>query len=129
MNLGYIKVGAISPQIKVADVEFNLSSIKKGIDLAIEKGVKVLVFPELCLTGATIGDLFYSKTLLDRAKDALIKMAEYTSGKNLLVFVGLPLQVDGAIYNVCAGVSDGTILGIVPKSFISPEAEIGIIPS
>lgn len=118
MSLGYIKVGAISNEIKVGDVNFNLSSIKKAIDLACEDEVKVLVFPELCLTGSTLGDLYYSKTLLDSAKKALIEVAKYTANKNILVFVGLPIFVQSLIYNVVVGVCDGKVLGIVPKTYM-----------
>ena len=118
MNLDYVKVGCYSNEVKVGDTDFNLQSIKNGIDLAVSEKVKVLLFPELSLTGSTAGDLFYSSTLLDNAKDALLGVAKYTKGKNILVFVGLPLRVEGLIYNVCAGVSDGMVLGIIPKTYM-----------
>ena len=118
MNLGYVKVGACTPEIKVADVEFNLQSIKKGIDVALNKGVHLVTFPELCVTGYTAGDLFYSDTLLAAAKRALVDIAKYTTGKNIIVFVGAPVKKDGLIYNVCVGISDGVILGVVPKSYL-----------
>lgn len=117
MDFGFVKIATFSPEIKVADVDFNVNSIKNGIDIAVEEGVEVLVFPELCLTGYTAGDLFYSKTLLNGAKVGLEQIAQYTKDKNIIVFVGLPFQKDGLIYNVCAGISDGVILGIVPKSY------------
>ncbi len=118
MNLGYVKVGAYTPEIKVADVEFNLQSIKKGIDVAEKAGVHLVAFPELSVTGYTAGDLFYSDTLLDAAKRALVNIAKYTTGKNIIVFVGAPVKKDGLIYNVCVGISDGVILGVVPKSYL-----------
>ena len=83
----------------------------------------MLVFPELCISGYTAGDLFYSKTLLDGAKDGLKDIVEFTSGKNMVIFVGLPLAFDGKIYNVCAGISNGMILGIVPKSYMPNDSE------
>ena len=116
MNLGYVKVATFSNEIKVADVEFNLSAIKKGMDLAEKSGVHILTFPELSLTGSTCGELFYSSTLLSAAKKALKEIADYTVDKNMLVFVGLPIENDGQIYNAVAGIADGTVLGIVPKS-------------
>ena len=119
MDLGYVKVATYTPEIKVADVSFNTESIKNGIDAAEKAGALVVVFPELCLTGSTAGDLFYSKTLLDGAKNALKSIAEYTLGKNLIAFVGLPFVKDGLIYNVAAGICDGTVLGIVPKSYMT----------
>ncbi len=123
MNFDFIKVGTFTPEIKVADVEFNLDSIKKGIDQAVKENVKILTFPELVLTGYTAGDLFYSSTLLDSAKSALMDIANYTTGKNVLVFVGLPIKKDGLIYNVAAGISDGVVLGIVPKSYLPNYSE------
>jgi len=123
MNLGYIKVATFTPEIKVADVEFNLEQIKKGIDLAVNSGVRVLTFPELCLTGYTAGDLFYSKTLLDGAKNALLYLADYTKQKNIIVFVGLPFSTGGLTYNVCAGVCGGAVLGIVSKSYLPDYGE------
>ena len=123
MNNGYVKVSAFTPEIRVADVEFNLSSVKKGIDYAVKEGAVLLALPELCLSGYTAADLFYSKTLLDSAKAALIELAEYTSGKNLLLFVGLPIEYNGKIYNVAAGICDGVILGIVPKTYMPEYTE------
>lgn len=124
MNLGFVKVATFTPEIRVGDVEFNLQSIKNGIDLAREKGVKILVFPELTLTGSTAGDLFFSKPLLDGALNALKDITAYTTEKNILVFVGLPLMHDGKIYNACAGVCNGMVLGIVPKSYIPAYGEV-----
>ena len=118
MSFGFVKVATYTPKIKVADVKYNTESIKSGIDQAVNNGVHVLALPELAITGYTAGDLFYSKTLLDASKDALKDIAEYTRDKNIIIFVGLPLSFGGHIYNVCAGISDGTVLGIVPKSYL-----------
>ena len=119
MNLGFVKVGAFSPEIKVADVDFNVKQIVESIKCADKKGVKVLAFPELCITGSTLGDLFYSDTLLKKAKNALIDIAIATEETNLIVFVGLPFKKDGVIYNVCACISNGSILGFVPKTYMT----------
>ncbi len=115
---GFVRVATFTPKIKVADTEFNAEQIIKGIELADEKRVQVLTFPELCITGYTCGDLFYSDTLLDGAKNGLARIAKATKSKKMLVFVGLPIKVDGLIYNVCAGVSDGKVLGLVPKNYL-----------
>ncbi len=115
MDLGYVRVCACSPKIKVGDTVYNAGEIIKEIENAEKQGVNVLVFPELSITGATLGDLFYQKPLLNGAEKALKDIAQSTAGKNLIAFVGLPLEKDGLIYNVCAGISDGVILGIVPK--------------
>ncbi len=123
MNFGYIKVSTYSPKIKVCDVEYNVSQIKHGVDLAVSAGARLVVFPELCITGYTAGDLFYSKTLLDGALKGLNSIVEYTRGKNIIVFVGMPFMKDGLIYNVCVGVCDGAVLGIVPKSYLPNYSE------
>ncbi|MBE7083201.1 MAG: NAD(+) synthase [Clostridiales bacterium] len=118
MNLGYVRCASYTPEIKVADVNYNLGEIKKGIDKAKECAVHILSFPELCLTGYTAGDLFYQKTLLLSVKKAIIEIADFTKGKNLLVFIGAPIEKDSLVYNCSVAISDGVILGIVPKSYL-----------
>ena len=119
MNLGYLKVATFTPEIKVGDVEFNVNSIKKGIDLAITSGVELVVFPELCITGSTLGDLFTSKVLLDGAISGLVTLKKYTLNKQIMVFVGLPIKFDNLIYDACACLYNGEILGIIPKTNIT----------
>ncbi len=121
MNFGYVKVATISNEIKVCDVEFNATSIKRGLDKAGENGSNVVVFPELCLSGCTCGDLFFHKPLLDGCVKALEDITNYTKDKNLIAFIGLPFEYNGLIYNVCVGVSKGKILGIVPKTFLGGQ--------
>lgn len=115
---GFVKVAAVSPNVKVADVEFNLQQIKKEIDTCFGKGASIVVLPELSLTGYSCGDLFYQGSLLAKAKEALFDLTNYTLDKEGLVFVGLPLEKDGKLYNVAAALSSGEILGIVPKTYI-----------
>lgn len=117
MNLGYIKIATFTPEIKVADVNFNVSKIKEGVDKAIENGVKVLAFPELTLSGYTVGDLFRSKTILDACLMGLNKIVKYTENKDIVVFLGLPIKINSNIYNACACVANGKILGVVPKNY------------
>ena len=118
-NMGYVKVGAYTPPVKVADVKFNVEEIKNGIDTAYLKGVKVLVFPELSITSYTCGDLFFQETLLSSAINGLFDIVNYSTNKDMLIFVGLPLRKDGALYNVCAGVFNGKLLGLTPKSNVT----------
>ncbi|MCC8102880.1 MAG: NAD(+) synthase [Clostridiales bacterium] len=115
MKDGFIKVAALSPEIRVADCIFNTESICAGIDEAVREHAKILVFPELCITGYTCGDLFWQETLLGAARRALAEMVAYSAGKDALIFAGLPLEKDGKLYNVAAAFSDGELLGFVPK--------------
>ncbi len=116
MKNGLIRIATFTPKIKVADVEFNTEQIIKAIELADKKGVQVLTFPELSITGSTCGDLFYSDTLINGAKKALVKIVRATRNKKMLVFVGLPLKVDCKMVNASACVSDGAVLGFAPLS-------------
>ncbi|MBO4594098.1 MAG: NAD(+) synthase [Clostridia bacterium] len=119
MKFGFVKVGTFVPEIKVCDTEYNAEEIKRGITLALKNNVEILAFPELSITGATCGDLYYSDTLLNAALASLKKVAEFTKDINMLVFLGLPLKKDGKIYDVCAAVNNGNILGFVPREVIS----------
>ena len=118
MNLSCVNVATYTPEIRVADVDFNVESVKKGILEAEKAGALLVAFPELCLTGYTAGDLFYSKTLLNASKSGLERIVEFTKGRQMIIFVGLPFENDGLIYNVCAVLCDGAVLGIVPKSYL-----------
>lgn len=118
MKHGFVKVAAITPKIKVADPEYNSEAICCAIDEAEKNGAKILVFPELCITGYTCGDLFLQELLLESAKQQLIKIAGHTEKKDLLAFVGLPLEYNGKLYNVAAALAGGQIIGLVPKTFL-----------
>ncbi len=123
MKQGFVKVAAVTPQIKVADPQYNAERIKERLSEAYEKGAKVIVFPELCLTGYTCCDLFLQELLLEEALRQLMGLAEFTEGHDGLVFVGLPFEKDGKLYNVAAAIQDGVILGMVPKMHIPVYAE------
>ncbi len=118
MEFGYVKVGAFTPEIKVANTIFNAEKIKRGIEVASKQGVEVLVFPELCITGYTCGDLFYQEVLLEGAKNALKDVVDFTYGIKTLIFVGLPIRKGNLIYNVSAVINDGKLLAFVPKAFL-----------
>ncbi len=118
-NFGYVKVGACTPSVRVADVDYNVNQIKKGIDQAFIKKVKVLVFPELSLTAYTCGDLFYQDTLLNSAINGLYEIVDYSYGKDMLIFVGMPIMNNGLLYNVAVCVFNGKILGFNPKNNVS----------
>ena len=118
MKHGFVKVAAVTPKIKVADVKYNAQIICDQLEEAYAKGAKIIVFPELCITGYTCGDLLFQGLLLDEAWKGLLKIAEATDGQDALVMVGLPVQKDGRLYNVVAVIQDGCILGMVPKTNI-----------
>lgn len=123
MKQGFIKVAAVTPKIKVADPACNAKEISKEIVQATERGAKIIVFPELCLTGYTCGDLFLQEHLLTRAMEALSEVAGATEGSDALVFVGLPLVRNNKLYNVAAVLQDGEILAFIPKRYIPSYAE------
>ena len=123
MRHGFIKVAAATPDIRVADVDYNKGQIIKQMDEAAEAGAKIIVFPELCITGYTCSDLFLQESLLDGAGKALLTLTEATRDKNMVVLAGLPLTVNGVLYNVAAVLHDGDILGFVPKSYLPTYSE------
>lgn len=119
MYNGFLKVGAVTPQVKVGDVKFNCERIKEAIANAESRGVEVLVLPELCITSSTCGDLFFSDVLLNGAMNGLKDVAEFTKGKSILVFVSLPIKKDGKLNLVSAPILDGTVLCFIPKNILS----------
>ncbi len=123
MEHGFIKVAAATPKIRVADPEHNARAILEKLEEAWEHGAQIIVFPELCLTGYTCGDLFLQSILLEEAKRQLLVISAATEGKDCLVIVGLPVERDGRLYNVAAVLQDGVILGMVPKVNIPSYAE------
>lgn len=118
MKHGFVKVAAVTPKIVVADTAYNADIICDCIAEASASGAKVIVLPELCITGYTCGDLFLQEKLLREAKNALLKIAGFTRFMDSLIFVGLPYAYHGKLYNVAAAISEGKILGFVPKTYI-----------
>lgn len=123
MKHGFVKVAAATPDIRVADVAFNMERIMDDISEACRNGAKILAFPELCLTGYTCSDLFTHDVLLNAAKDALLETARFTADKDILVFVGVPLEIEGKLYNVAAALNRGKIIGLTTKTFLPNYGE------
>lgn len=123
MKHGFVKVAAVTPDVRVADIPYNTEQICIGIDKAAAEKAKVVVFPELCVTGCTCGDLFLHEALLAEAEEALREISAYTKTKDMLVFVGLPFCVAGKIYNVAAAINHGKILGFTTKRNLSDQGE------
>lgn len=115
MKDGFIKVAAAAPELRVADPKFNAEKIVECVEKAREEGVKLLAFPELAITGATCGHLYYQRYLLDAALEGLKRIAEATRGDDMLVVVGLPLRARGAVYSAAAVVSGGEVLGFTAR--------------
>ncbi len=121
MQHGFIKVAAATPVLKVADTDHNVAACIEQATEAAALGVKVLTFPELCLTGATCGDLYTHDRLLNGAKEALKAYAEATAAYDLVSVIGLPVAFAHKIYNCAAVLSGGMLLGLVPKTYLTPD--------
>ena len=118
MNDGFIKVAAVTPEVTVADTQKNAKIICDDILQATALGAKIIVFPELCLTGYTCADLFYHDVLLKNALRALSDVVSCSIGADALIFVGCPLRHSGKLYNCAVAINNGKILGAVPKTFL-----------
>ena len=123
MKQGFVKVATVTPDIRVADVEFNKEQICRKMGEAAASGAKIIVFPELCVTGYTCSDLFTQDVLLDHAREVLTEIAAHTRDMDALVFVGVPLAVDGELYNVAVAMNHGMILGLTTKIFLPNYGE------
>lgn len=123
MKDGFFRVAAATPEIRVADCEYNRNAVAALMRECAARGVGAAAFPELCLTGYTCGDLFRDRTLLSGAEDALAKLLEETKDLNLLAFVGLPVPRGAALYNCAAAVCRGKLLGVAAKSFLPNYSE------
>ena len=117
-NFGFIKVAAIVPPIKVADPDYNAGQIIGFAKKAASAGAKIIVSPELGITGYTAADLFNQRTLLDKTLSALAKLKTASRGIKSVIIVGAPLEAEGKLFNTAVVILQGKILGIVPKTFI-----------
>lgn len=123
MDYGFIKVAAATPKIKVADVDYNTELICNQIDEVAKNGAKVLVFPELCLTGYTCSDLFWQSLMLEKVKEKTIEIARYSKDYDMLIMVGIPYEHNGKLYNVAVVLHKGKILGMVTKKHLPNYSE------
>ncbi len=123
MRDGFVRVAAITPLVRVADVDYNCTQIEEQMRLMAGQGVHLSVFPELCITGYSCRDLFHQELLLRKATEGLLRLAEVSRDLPGLFFVGLPYMLEGKLYNVTAAISGGQVLGLVPKTFIPNYSE------
>ena len=120
---GYIRVGAAVNKIHVADVTYNVKEIKKLIAEALSKGVEILVFPELSLTGYTCQDLFFTEELISQTLKGLEELKKYSLDKKITYIVGAPLIINNSLYNCAVSFNAGKIIGVTPKTFIPNYSE------
>ncbi len=123
MRDGFVKVAAGTPSIRVADCRYNAESCFTLMREADRQGVRVLVLPELCLTGYTCGDLFLQETLLRGAEEALSTVLEATKHLDMVTALGLPVRFENKLYNCAAVIHKGVILGLVPKTHLPNYGE------
>ncbi len=115
LNYGFVKVASATPQIRVADCDYNAAQIIAQIKEADSRGASLVVFPELCVTGYTCSDLFLQQTLLDSAESAVEKIADETKNLNIISVVGCPIKYKASLFNCAVVICRGTIYGAVPK--------------
>ena len=115
MKDGFIRVAAASPDLKVADPVYNRQQMEKQMEEAAKRQVKVLVFPELSITGYTCDDLFWQTPLLEEARRQLFCLAEKTKEMDMMAFAGLPWEKHSRLFNVMAALCHGKVLGLIPK--------------
>ena len=118
MNYGFVKVASAVPRVKVADCAFNASQLEKEIIIADGKGVEIIVFPELCLTGYTCGDLFAHHLLLESAEMGLIQILNNTRQLDIISILGMPVPLNGMLLNTAVVIQKGKVLGVVPKTYL-----------
>lgn len=123
MNYGYIKVASAVPSVKVGDVNYNLQQIELTIAQAEGKGVEIIVFPELCLTGYTCQDLFRQQLLVDSAEQAVVMLLDFTRQLDIITIVGLPVMAGNILLNCAVVIQKGEVLGIIPKTYLPNYSE------
>ena len=123
MKYGFVNVAAAVPMVKVADVAYNVEQIKSLITQAEEQSVEVIVFPELCITGYTCQDLFKEQLLLDQAEQGIIQLLDFSRKLDIISIVGLPVIINGLLYNCAVVLQGGQVLGIIPKTYLPNYGE------
>ncbi len=118
MKYSFVKIACATPELYLADVDKNAEEIIKKTEECQREGAQIIVFPQLCLTGATCGDLFFQSKLISSVKSAVIRIVRSSVGNKALVFVGAPYLVEGKLYNCAFAISNGRLLAVVPKKNI-----------
>ena len=118
MKYGFVKVAAASPFVRVADCAYNISRIEALTREADAKGVEIITFPELSITGYTCGDFFLKPFLNDQAEEALLELAKRTADTSVLIIVGMPIRIKSQLFNAAVALQSGQILGAIPKTYL-----------
>ena len=118
MKHGFVKVAAAVPFVRVADCIYNIERIEAMVLEAESKGVEIITFPELCITGYTCGDLFLQPFLIEQAQQALLRLAERTARTSVLIIVGMPILIESQLFNAAVALQSGVILGAIPKTYL-----------
>lgn len=118
MNYGFVKVAAAVPHVSVADCKFNADKLESLIAIAEGRGVQIMTFPEMCITGYTCGDLFGQQLLLEEAEMALIQILNNTRQLDIISILGMPVVVNSTVINAAVVIQKGKILGVVPKTYL-----------
>ena len=122
-RFGYIKVASAIPGVKVGDVSYNLQQAEEMIAKAEAKGVEIIVFPELSLTGYTCQDLFRQQLLIDAAEQAVVQLLDFTRQFDIIAVVGLPVMAGNILLNCAAVIQQGRVLGLIPKTYLPNYSE------
>ena len=120
-NYGFIRTAAAVPAVRIADVTYNTAEICRLAEIAFEKEVSLLTFPELSLTGSSCGDLFCQSLLIKKAEEGVKKLIEFSRGKSMTIIIGTPVAHRSRLYSCAAVIRNGNIVGLVPKIHITPE--------
>ena len=123
MNYGFITVASAIPSVRVADVDYNIEQIEKLVAQADEKGVEIMVFPELSVTGYTCQDLFAQQSLVEGAENAVLHLLDVSRKLDVITIIGVPVCIGTGLYNCAVVCQHGTVLGIVPKRFLPNYSE------
>jgi len=122
-ELGFLRVGAVVPALRVADVDFNVGNIIEAMKKARDEGLQVLSFPEMAITGYTLGDLVQHQALLSKTKEGLHRILEASADSSMIVIVGMPLDVEQKLFNCAVVLNSGHILGVIPKTLLPSYKE------
>lgn len=123
MQNGFVKVAAAVPAVKVADCEYNTLQIENIIAQAEGKGVEIIVFPELCITGYSCQDLFRQSLLLEQVEASMLMLLDFTRNLDIISIVGLPVVVGDMLLNCAAVIQKGDLLGLIPKTYLPNYSE------